>query len=338
VFPEEDETEDDLRALAAAYEDAGREYSRAAREEHSVAPVRPVPASTASAPPVVAEDTVVPNAWVIPKRGLHKGLLALVLTKRKFLAAPVSTSTAVGQGLMGHQEYNKCIEVSVATDMVSKNFTPVHPTPDQVAAFLADDHPALVKLRFRGLCPALAEGDRVVVVHGPHQGETGFIVVLREVPVSGQRVKYAKILKDYNGVDILKKEDVGLYVQVAHLERHGLDIPCAIVVQDRVRVVSGVLYRGTTGRVIDNSQGFLTVAASSDSEVIGATSTSEISDRQVFQISIRYVNRDFRCGDLVRVRTGKHRGRVGLIIATFTGGSIEVFDVRTSFLSFFDRY
>jgi ribosomal protein L24 len=239
---------------------------------------------------------------------------------------------------MGHQEYNKCIEVSVATDMVSKNFTPVHPTPDQVAAFLADDHPALVKLRFRGLCPALAEGDRVVVVHGPHQGETGFIVVLREVPVSGQRVKYAKILKDYNGVDILKKEDVGLYVQVAHLERHGLDIPCAIVVQDRVRVVSGVLYRGTTGRVIDNSQGFLTVAASSDSEVIGATSTSEISDRQVFQISIRYVNRDFRCGDLVRVRTGKHRGRVGLIIATFTGGSIEVFDVRTSFLSFFDRY
>ncbi|KAJ7891127.1 hypothetical protein B0H13DRAFT_1887299 [Mycena leptocephala] len=326
VFPEEDETEDDLRALAAAYEDAGREYSHAAQEEHSVAPVRPVPASTASAPPVVAEDPFVPDTWVIPRRGLYKGLLALVLTKRKFLAAPVSTSTPVGMGLMGHQEFNKCIEVSLATDMLRQNFTPVHPTADQLAAFLADDHLALEKLRFRGLCPALAEGDRVVVVHGPHQGATGFIVVLREVPVSGQRVKYAKILKAYNSVDILKKEDAGLYVQVAHLEHHGLDIPCAIVVQDRVRVVSGILYRGITGRVIDNSQGFLTVAASSNSEIIGATTTSEISDRQVFQISIRYVNRDFRCGDLVRVRSGKHKGRVGLIVATFTGGSIEIFD------------
>ncbi|KAJ7854892.1 hypothetical protein B0H13DRAFT_2358201 [Mycena leptocephala] len=192
--------------------------------------LRPVPASTTSAPPAVVEDTILPDTWVIPKYGLHKGLLALVLTKRKFLAASV-----------------------------------------HIHSF---------------------------VVHGPHQGETGFIVVLREVPVSGQRVKYAKILKDYNGVDILKKEDAGLYVQVAHLERHGLDIPCAIVVQDRVRVVSGVLYRGITGRVIDNSQGFLTVAASSNSEIVGATTTSEISDRQVFQISIRYVNRDFRCGDL----------------------------------------
>ncbi|KAJ7896178.1 hypothetical protein B0H13DRAFT_1885261 [Mycena leptocephala] len=283
VFPEEEETEDDLRALAAAYEDAGCEYSRAAREEHSVAPVRSVPVSTASAPPVVVEDTIVPDTWVIPKHGLHKGLLSLVLMKRKFLAVPVSTSTTVGLGLIGHQEYNKCIEVSLAADMLSKNFTPVQPTPDQLAAFLADDHPALQKLRFRGPCPALAEGDRVVVVHGPHQGETGFIVVLREVPVSSQHVKYTKILKDYNGLDILKKGDASF-------------------------------------------QGFLTVAASSNSEIIGATTTSEISDRQVFQISIRYVNRDFRCGDLVRVRTSKHQGRVGLIVVTFTGGSIEVFD------------
>jgi ribosomal protein L24 len=280
----------------------------------------------------------VPGTWVIPKYGLYKGLLALVLTKRKFLATPVSTSTPVGMGLMGHQEYNKCIEVSLATDMVRKKFTPVHPTPDQLAAFLADDHPALEKLCFKGLCPALAEGDRVVVVAGPHQGETGFIIVLRELPVAHQRVKYAKVVKVYNSVGIVKKGDAGLYVRVADLERHGLDIPCTIVVQDRVRVVSGVLYRGTTGRVIDNSQGFLTIAASSNSEIIGATTTSEISDRQVFQISIRYVNRDLRCGDLVRVRTGKHHGRVGLIMATFTGGSIEVFDVSTCFLNLFSLY
>jgi ribosomal protein L24 len=284
------------------------------------------------------EDTFIPDTWVIPKYGLHKGLLALVLTKRKFLAAPVSTSTAVGQSLMGHQEYNKCIEVTLASDMVRKNFTPVHPTPDQLAAFLGDDHPALEKLRFKGLGPALAEGDHVVVVGGPHQGETGFIVVLRELPVAHQRVKYAKVVKVYNGIGIVKKGDAGLYVRVADLERHGLDIPCAIVVQDRVRVLSGVLYRGTTGRVIDNNQGFLTVAASSNSEIIGATTTSEISDQQVFQISIRYVNRDFRCGDLVRMRSGKHKGRVGLIVATFTGGSIEIFDVSISSLNFFSLY
>ncbi|KAJ7820143.1 hypothetical protein B0H13DRAFT_2378001 [Mycena leptocephala] len=285
VFLEEEETEDDLRALAAAYEVAGREYSRAARQEQSVAPVRPPPAPTVCATPAVADNTLVPETWVMPKHGLHKGRLALVLTKRKFLVAPVSLS-----------------ETTIILPF--KKFV------------------------FGGHCPALAEGDRVVVVAGPHQGETGFIVMLREVPVDHQRVKYAKIVKVYNGVDIVKKGDTSLYIRVAHLERHGLDVPCAMVVQDRVRVVSGALFRGATGHVIDNCEGYLTVAADRDLELTGATAQSEISDRKVFQISIRYVNRDFRRGDLVRVRTGKHEGRVGLIVATFTGGSIEVFDFQ----------
>jgi ribosomal protein L24 len=338
VFPEE-ETEDDLRLLAAEYEEAGRQYSRAARGEKSVVPARPAPAPIVYSLPVVADDTLVPDTWVTPKHGLHKGRLALVLTKRKLLAAPMSLSMTVGMGLMTHQQFNKCIEVTQSTDMLSKKFTPVQPTPDQLAAFLADDHPALQKLCFRGNSPALAEGNRVVVVHGPHQGETGFIVVLREVPVNGQRVKYAKIVKVYNGLDIVKKEDASLYVRLAHLKRHGLDIPCAIGVQDRIRVVSGALFRGVTGRVIDNSDGILTIAADSiltiaadsTSEILGATATSEISDRKLFQTPIRYINRDFRCGDLVRVRTGHHQGRVGLIVATFTGGSIEVFDVSSHF-------
>jgi ribosomal protein L24 len=339
MFPEEDETEEDLCALAAAYEDAGREYSRAAREEQSVAPVRPAPAPTVSAPPVVADHTLVPDTWVIPKHGLHKGRLSLVLTKRKLLAAPISLVETVGMGLMTHQQFNKCIEVTQSTDMLREKYTVVQPpTPAQLAPFLEDDHPALEKIRFRGHSPALAEGDRVVVVAGPHQGETGFIVVLREVPVDRQRVKYAKIVKVYNGVDIVKKGDTGLYVRVAHLERHGLDVPCAIVVQDRVRVVSGVLFRGATGRVIDNSNGILTVVADKSLELTGATTQSEMSDRQVFQTSIRYVNRDYHCGDLVRVRTGKHKGRVGLIVATFTGGSFEVFDVSTCFLNLFPLY
>ncbi|KAJ7926133.1 hypothetical protein B0H13DRAFT_1862637 [Mycena leptocephala] len=327
VFPEEHETEEDLRALAAAYEDAGCEYSRAAREEQSVAPVRPAPAPTVSAPPVVADHTLVPDTWVIPKHGLHKGRLALVLTKRKLLVAPMSLVETVGMGLMTHQQFNKCIEVTQSTDMLREKYTVVQqPTPAQLAPFLEDDHPALDKICFRGHCPALAEGDRVVVVGGPHKTETGFIVVLREVPVNGQRVKYAKIVKVYNGVDIVKKEDTGLYVRVVHLQRHGLDIPSPIGVQDRISVVSSALFWGVTGRVIDNSSGILTVVADKNLELTGATSQSEMSDRQVFHISIRYVNRDFRCGDLVRVRTGKHHGRVGLIVATFTGGSIEVFD------------
>jgi ribosomal protein L24 len=174
----------------------------------------------------------------------------------------------------------------------------------------------------------------VVVVAGSHQGETGFIIVLREVPVDHQRVKYAKIVKLYNGVDIVKKGDTGLYVRVAHLERHGLDVPCTIVVQDRVCVVSGALFQGATGRVIDNCEGYLTVAADKDLEVTGATAQSDLSDRKVFQIPIRYVNRHFRRGNLVRVRTGKHQGHVGLIVATFTGGSIEVFDASSCFMNF----
>ncbi|KAJ7912884.1 hypothetical protein B0H13DRAFT_2326938 [Mycena leptocephala] len=290
VFPEEDETEEDLRALAAVYEDAGCEYS--------VRPRRAIGCPN---------HTLVLDTWVIPKHGLHKGRLSLVLTKRKLLAAPMSLVETVGMGLMMHQQFNKCIEVTQSTDMLREKYTVVQPpTPAQLAPFLEDDHPALEKIRFRGHSPALAKGDRVVVVAGPHQGEAGFIVVLREVPVDRQRVKYAKIVKVYNGVDIVKKGDTGLY--------------------DRVRVVSGVLFRGATGHVIDNSNGILTVVADKSLELTGATTQSEMSDRQVFQTSIRYVNRDYRCGDLVRVRTGKHKGRVGLIVATFTGGSFEVFD------------
>jgi hypothetical protein len=98
------------------------------------------------------DNTLVPETWVIPKHGLHKGRLALVLTKRKFLVAPVSLSETVGLGLMVHQQYHKCIEVSQATDLLRKSFTPVqHPTPDQLAAFLVDDHPALQKFVLEGI-------------------------------------------------------------------------------------------------------------------------------------------------------------------------------------------
>ncbi|KAJ7847678.1 hypothetical protein B0H13DRAFT_1907160 [Mycena leptocephala] len=88
MFPEEDKTEDDLCALAAAYEDTGCEHSRAAPEE------------------------LVVNTWVIPKYGLHKGCLALVLMKCKLLTAPMSSVETVGMGLMMHQQCNKCVKTS----------------------------------------------------------------------------------------------------------------------------------------------------------------------------------------------------------------------------------
>ncbi|KAJ7832723.1 hypothetical protein B0H13DRAFT_1914897 [Mycena leptocephala] len=193
VFPEEDETEDDLRALAAAYEDAGREYSRAAREETL--------------------------------------LLQCALSCVHYLR-PAAV-----------------VEDTSCRTLVIPNTSP------QRTARIDSDEAEVPRRTSVHIHSSLAEGDRVVVVHGPPPRRDRLHCRPREVPVSGQRVKYAKILKDYNGVDILKKEDAGF-------------------------------------------QGFLTVAASSNSEIVGATTTSEISDRQVFQISIRYVNRDFRCGDL----------------------------------------
>ncbi|KAJ7823930.1 hypothetical protein B0H13DRAFT_1919391 [Mycena leptocephala] len=184
--------EDDLRALAAAYEDAGREYSRA--------PEKSTRCSTHSRP-----------------------------TRR----------------------------------------------------IPADDHPPL-KAPFRGPCPALAEGDRGCGTRSPPRRD-GFIVVLREVPVSGQRVKYARSSKTTTASTSSRKR-----------RRF-----------DRVRVVSGSSI-GNNWACHRQQPRLPHRAASSNSEIV------------VFQISIRYVNRDFRCGDLVR-ENRQAQGRVGLIVATFTG-------------------
>ncbi|KAJ7788141.1 hypothetical protein B0H13DRAFT_1936646, partial [Mycena leptocephala] len=129
---------------------------------------------------------------------------------------------------------------------------------------------------------------------GPHQGRDGLHRRAARSSSHGQRVKYAKIVKVYNGVDIVKKEDTG---------------PSSRCV--------GALFRGNW-RVIDNSK------ASSPSLLTRIWNSR--CDKPSFPNFHPIRQPRLPVWRFGRVRTGKHQGRVGLIVATFTGGSIEVFD------------
>ncbi|KAJ7709091.1 hypothetical protein B0H14DRAFT_2646497 [Mycena olivaceomarginata] len=225
---EDREDEDDLRALAALYQHAGPAYQRAADREQNVAlPISPASTPTVNAPLAIADDTHVPETWVIPRSGIYKHKLALVLTKKKLLVAPLAESIpTIGMGLMVHQA----------------------PLKYEISRWWSSRPPTKFYLSWKMTTP-----------NSKNSGLQGIAQLS------------LKIIESYNGIASFKKGDPGLYVQLADLERHGLDLPCAIRVHDRVHVVSGVLYRGATGRVLDNSDGILTIAAPSNAEIVGPT-------------------------------------------------------------------
>ncbi|KAF7343582.1 hypothetical protein MSAN_01978700 [Mycena sanguinolenta] len=318
-----DSDDDGDRQLAAYYDKLGKRYARDCAEEagNIVAAQSPAvsAASSAGAGPPIKDTTLPIHTWVSPKRGIHKDRVAFVLSKRKLL---VEIEQCLNFGLLDAG----CIEVQFSSPMQLKDYVLLHPTPQQLQPFLEEE--ALAKLPFMGNSLALAEGDRVVVVDGEDKGETGYITVLREVPYRNHVVQCAKVEKFYDGVQKVGKKNPGLYIELEHLRRHLLDIHTPIRLNDRVRVVEGIFYRNTSGRVQQMNGEILTVVVASDTDIIGAgpTTRSELSTGYVFHIDMRYVHREFCPGDVVRVQRGRFEGRGGIIVEVLVGGALEIYE------------
>ncbi|KAJ7733444.1 hypothetical protein B0H16DRAFT_1468044, partial [Mycena metata] len=214
------------------------------------------------------------------------------------------------------QVKNGKFKKKVKADFTDLTHRLVFPTREHTEPFrLAksrDFHHSLAKATFVGLCPALAPGDRVVVVSGEFQHKTGqlYLCSLREVLRDSKRVRMARIAEFKDGRDKLGRFDV----EVCHLKRHILNAFCPIQMHDRVCVVSGVLHRGLSGRVTDLSDG-----------LVGATD-GELE----FTVDVRHVAQDLRCGDVVRVIRGQFTGSVGLIVHIRLGGSLEIWDISSN--------
>ncbi|KAJ6522755.1 hypothetical protein B0H19DRAFT_1086013 [Mycena capillaripes] len=270
--------------------------------------------STAGNDTEEGELPVEPGTWVRLRRGNPRGKVAFVLTATKLYVV-------VG---------NKKFKEKSRPLMKRKDYPSIAPTPDQLVPFAASLHRALLALTFEGPSPALAEGDCVVIVAGKYKGMKGFIAVLREM-WNGQkhhRIEYAKVVPPgYGGAYQIKKEDEGAYVELAHLKRAGLNFFYKFLVNDRVQVVSGILYKGATGHVVDVADDRLTISIPNDSDVVGPTTASVVlPNTKLFTIGVGHVSRAWYLGDSVRVRWGKHKDGKGDIVALSVGGILEIFD------------
>ncbi|KAJ6450239.1 hypothetical protein C8R47DRAFT_1230353 [Mycena vitilis] len=301
------------RALAAHYDLFGQEYEQDLDEE--VVAGSSYLIHRESSDPVSTEYEIVkPGTWVRPKSGLRAQRVSFVLSTETLYTIP-------------DKKFRK---LKFSSPIQCRTYPRVLPTGDERSPFADSRLLALQNIIFDAPSPALAEGDRVVVVGGVHDGNTGYISTMRDMLVQRRRMEYAKVVPHYDGTARVKKEDVGVYLRVGELKRHGLDVCYDLRIHDRVKVVHGLLYWGATGRVENIEQDIVTVAVPTDYPVVGATFPSKWTDgRQSFTINIGYLRREIHLGDIVRVRRAEHQGRCGFVVALFTGGSLELYCGRS---------
>ncbi|KAJ7105664.1 hypothetical protein C8R44DRAFT_745815 [Mycena epipterygia] len=298
------EDEEDLHAVAASYDrDVTSQLATLVRTRRA---------------PLI--EPMLVGGWIQFTTGTNKGRIAFLLSATKILVA----RTAEGGN-------DSCEQIELSRTVDSKQAHRVSPSAEQIAPFQKSRHPALRAAPFWGACAALGEGDRVVVVGGEHSGKTGYIVMLRDVPVvneSGHRrsAKYAKIQNQYDGMSLIEKRGPGFFVELGRLKRHLLDHPLPLQPLDRDRVVSGLVHRGLLGRAIEISGDQVQVEIPSPSNDTPGLHKGRIPETKCFDINVRYLSRNFECGDLVEVVRGLHENRVGMIVASCTGGGLEIFD------------
>ncbi|KAJ7114459.1 hypothetical protein C8R44DRAFT_740598 [Mycena epipterygia] len=266
--------------------------------------------------PVIEQMPV--GGWVRFRVGPNKGYVALLLSSTKILIA------------RGVNKSCQPMELSRTVDSTQADRVTT-PSVEDIVPFQASRHAVLRAAPFMGPCVALGEGDRVVVVGGEHSGKTGYIVMLRDVPVVNQSghkcsAKYAKIQNQYDGTSLIEKRGPGFFVELGRLKRHLLDHPLPLQPLDRVRVVSGLVHRGLLGRAIEISGDQVQVEIPSPSNDTPGLHEGRIPETKCFDINVRYLSRNFECGDLVEVVRGLHENRVGMIVASCTGGGLEIFD------------
>lgn len=269
-------------------------------------------------PPVV--DPMPVGAWIRFTTAPNKGVVALLVSPTRVLIARGADSVG-------------CRELEFPRAVDSSQAQRDSPTTEELAPFHLTRHPALSAPPFVGACTALGEGDRVVVIHGAHRGDTGYIIMLRDVPVqhpeSGHRglARWAKIQPQYDGTSDIKKGGPGNFFDLRSLKRHLLDHPLPLQLLDRVQVVSGLVHRELTGRVIEINRDEVKVEIPTPSNETLGLENGRLPDTKCFNVNLRYLRRKFECGDLVEVVRGLYKTRMGMIVASYTGGGLELFDV-----------
>ncbi|KAJ6524984.1 hypothetical protein B0H19DRAFT_1276340 [Mycena capillaripes] len=286
----DDEEDNGVHALATRYELAAPEYEREAARE----------ATRGDGRRFLANADVVPGTWPVLRPYRSPLSRSAFHFDDQTLPAPHPSPlpTLISKNLKKPKTLQEWIEVDTGIVMKQNMFPACTPTADELAPFTDSPHPNLDQITWAAPAPALAEGDCVVVVSGTHKGETGVIIVLREI----MGARWAKVVPKYDGTASFEKDVRGIYLKVQHLMRHGLDAPAQLRIHDRV----------------------VTISVNADVSVVGPSEMS--ANRQICQIQVACVMRYIKPGDLVRVLRGEHKGQVGFVVALRTGGSIEIFD------------
>lgn len=151
----------------------------------------------------------------------------------------------------------------------------------------------------------------------------GFVTMIRDVPSGERIVRWAKLLKEYDGVSRLRTQDRGFYAELMQLRRSVKDEPfLPLCLMERVWVASGTHHRGTMGRIVH-------VPDHLNDTALFKIGVFTMDDD--FEIEMRHIIRFFMRGDKVEVVRGEHSGRQGYVTGTFVGGYVEIFDVRSIF-------
>jgi ribosomal protein L24 len=282
------------------------------------------------------DNNVLPGTWVKTRQSkkTQKGI-AFVISRSELYQNGCAIQAKRPAGTDGLPAFKK------------RQYPRAYPSRDQLLPFVGSLHPDLLALTYDGPSPALVPGDKVVVVAGEHQGVNGFIAALisRRDSETHEVVQYAKVIppgpngvypgpnrvydkveRDKKKPEKNKKQD-GIYADVVHLKRSGLDLCFVFKIGDRARVVGGILYSGVTGRVerVEDG-GSLVISISRDTEVVGSTTISPgLEDRKIFTISIEHVTRIWELGDFMQVTCGDHKNATGFIVSAREWGGGHLF-------------
>lgn len=241
--------------------------------------------------------------------------------------------------LLSNDTGKKVIDVgfrkSYRPPMKRKKYPAVNPTPEQRLPFASSIHRPLLYCEFQDPSPALMPGDRVYTENGPHETLNGYILQLRDVwdkkRQPKQLVTWAKVVAaGPMGRYTIRTASDGVWVELAHLVRHGLDFPYQFLRNDRVRVVAGI-FKGAEGRVVDITGALLTIALPRD-VAIGpyGLGVAVIGSMGTITVEMNFVSRLWHLGDSVRVRWPPHSGHIGRrgVIVRMAYGVLSIFDVR----------
>ncbi|KAJ7053125.1 hypothetical protein C8F01DRAFT_557744 [Mycena amicta] len=183
---------------------------------------------------------------------------------------------------------------------------------------------------FSGYACALQEGDRVVVVqeHPYWDAKSGVIVRLKtHRPVDGTPTRVAVILPSYDGITRLTAQSPELtdawVVPVNLLRLHLLAFERILRLGDRVRVVAGA-YRHRRAHVIGVEFGTVRLRLLPPPSNLNPIESPAID----LELPMRLVAADFRCGDVVRVIRGPHKGKTGLVVDIHIGGWITLYQTE----------